>query len=528
MNRLRASSKVFLALLMLTATGPACAAPTPENAPTVASSSTSAFEWKRSTPEEQGVDSEMLLEAVRRIRDDDLDIRSLVLVRNDHIILELYVHPYDRDTLHNVKSVSKSIISALVGIALEEGILESLDQTVEEFFPQYFTEGMDESKKQITLRHLITMTAGLDLDENGPKMAKVFASDDWIRAALEAPMADDPGASFLYSTPLTHTMSGILTEASGMSLLELADARLFGPLGIETLQWTQGPRGYYFGGAELFLRPIDMAKFGQLFLHDGKWQDEQVVPAEWVAESTRNQVPDGSRGRYGYWWWLAEEEGEVTAVKAMGWGGQGITVMPQLGMVAAGTAGHPRAPDRMFRGFDPSSFTDEPLPPNPEAVAELERLVHELGNPEPQPVPPLPEIAAKISGRTWVADENPRGFRSFAFHFDADPSVFRVAVEQATEALEAEVGLDGLYRMNDTGPAGSMPDDNRLAARGRWTKENELILESHQVGNPVHATWTVRFNGDRLEATALVQPLGQSFVITAAASEPETGKTKRP
>jgi CubicO group peptidase (beta-lactamase class C family) len=122
------------------------------------------------------------------------------------------------------------------------------------------------------------MTAGLDLDENGPKMAKVFASDDWIRAAFEAPMSDDPGARFVYSTPLTHTMSGILTDTSGMSLLELADEHLFGPLGIDKLQWEQGPKGYYFGGAELFLRPIDMAKFGLLYLNDGKWQGEQIVP----------------------------------------------------------------------------------------------------------------------------------------------------------------------------------------------------------------------------------------------------------
>lgn len=193
MNRLRASSKFVLALLLLAVAGPMCTGPDPA-------------------------------EAVRRIRDESLDIRSLVLVRNDHIILELYVHPYDRDTVHNVKSVSKSVISALVGIALREGILENLDQTVVEFFPQYITDGMDERKKQITLRHLLTMTAGLDLDENGPKMARVFASDDWIRTAFEAPMATDPGTRFVYSTPLTHTMSGILTESSGMSLLELADA----------------------------------------------------------------------------------------------------------------------------------------------------------------------------------------------------------------------------------------------------------------------------------------------------------------
>jgi CubicO group peptidase (beta-lactamase class C family) len=526
MNRLRASSKVVLTLLLLAVAGPTCAGrKTPE---AVATASSPAFTWKRSTPEKQGVDSELLLKALRRIRDENLDIRSLVLVRNDHVILELYVHPYDRDTVHNVKSVSKSIISALVGIALREKILESLDQTVREFYPQYITDGMDERKKQITLRHLITMTAGLDLDENGPKMAKVFASDDWIRTAFEAPMSDDPGARFVYSTPLTHTMSGILTDTSGMSLLELADEHLFGPLGIDRLQWEQGPKGYYFGGAELFLRPIDMAKFGLLYLNDGKWQGEQIVPEAWVVESTRNQIPDGERNRYGYWWWLGEEGGEVTAIKAMGWGGQGVTVLPGLDMVAAGTAGDPRAPDRIFRDVDPSSFGNEPLPPNPEAGAELERLVRELENPKPEPVPPLPEIAKKISGRTYVLDANARDFKSFTFRFGADASTFEVESKRSTETIRAEVGLDGLYRMTDTGPAGPMPENNRLAARGRWTSDNELSLESHQIGDPIHAIWTVRFEGDRVEATAWIQPLGQSFTVTGHAASPEHAVTEEP
>ena len=196
MTRFTVLTTALLSLLI--ASGTACEVSAPE--PTQASgSSLPVFQLKRSTPEEQGVDSERLIESVRRIRDDDLDVRSLVLLRNDHIILELYVHPYDRDTLHNVKSVSKSVISALVGIALEEEVVESLDQAVGEFYPQYFTEGMDARKKTITLRHLLTMTAGLDLDENGPKMAKVFASNDWIRAAFEAPMAAD--TPMVESTP---------------------------------------------------------------------------------------------------------------------------------------------------------------------------------------------------------------------------------------------------------------------------------------------------------------------------------------
>jgi len=127
-----------------------------------------------------------------------------------------------------------------------------------------------------------------------------------------------------------------------------------------------------------------------------------------------------------------------------------------------------------------------------------------------------------------VLDANARDFKSFTLRFGADASTFEIESERSTETLRAEVGLDGLYRMTDTGPAGPMPANNRLAARGRWTSDNELNLESHQIGDPIHATWTVRFEGDRVEATAWIQPLGQSFAITGRAASLETAVTEEP
>jgi CubicO group peptidase (beta-lactamase class C family) len=151
------------------------------------------FDWEQSTPEAQGIDTRGLIRAVSRVRDEAVNLHSLILVRNGHVIFEAYVPPYDKDALHNVKSVTKSIMSALVGIALEEGILDSLDQTVSEYFPEYITDAMDPRKRSITLRHLLTMTSGLDLDENGPIMNGIFDSDDWIEATFARPMSEDPG-----------------------------------------------------------------------------------------------------------------------------------------------------------------------------------------------------------------------------------------------------------------------------------------------------------------------------------------------
>jgi CubicO group peptidase (beta-lactamase class C family) len=472
--------------------------------------------WERSTPEEQGIDSGSLAATLRKIRDEKIDIHSVVLIRNGSLVLESYVHPYGPEDLHNVKSVSKSIISALVGIALHRGDLKSLDQKVSEFYPQYFPEDADPRKKAITLRHLLTMTAGLDLDENGPKMGRVFRSDDWIRATFETEMATDPGKSFVYSTPLTHTMSGILTEATGASLREYAGEHLLGPLEIDRLQWQQGPKGYYFGGAELWLTPDAMARFGYLFLNRGRWGDRQVVPAEWVAESTSHQLTCECPGRkYGYWWWLSDKG----VYLAMGWGGQGITVAPDLDAVLVITAADHAARDEIAREIFEKAFASEegPLPPSPEGVKALQGIVKELENPAPSPLPALPETAAKISGKTWTLTGDPR-FRSVRFDFENDGRCF-VSVERSEGRGRMEVGRDGLFRLTDTGEMGNMPADNRMACRGGWSDDHTFVMEVHEMGNPLVSVATAEFTPGGLDLDVLIKPVGYRISLKGTVPE---------
>jgi len=472
------------------------------------------FVWERSTPEAQGLDSRVFLEGLKRLKEEQLDLHSLIVIRNDRIVLELYVHPYDRDTLHNVKSVSKSVISAVIGIALERGILPDLDRPVHQFFPDYFPDGVDPRKKKITLRHLVSMTSGLDLDENGPIMGGIFDADDWIRATFERPMAAEPGAAFLYSTPLTHTMSGVLTETSGKSLLELTTGLLFEPLGIEPVQWTQGPRGYYFGGAEMFLRPIDMARFGSTILHGGRWRGRQIVPAGWVHESTRNQIAaTGSDDQYGYGWWTMGGQGYA----AMGWGGQAIRMMPEANLVIVGTASDPGAIDQMFRGFQDYEPSDEPLPPNPEAVEEVEKLVRELRQPTPGPVPEPPALAKSISGRQYVLETNRQGFTHLRLDFLGGDTC-RMSLGTPSGDFDFPVGLDGVFRLVDTGSYGTLPDgENRFAHRAIWTDATTLTVESVNLGNPNQARAVYTFDGDEVDVRIAVRPLGREFELKGRA-----------
>jgi len=477
------------------------------------------FGWEQSTPEAQGIDSHSLIRALSRVRDEGINLHSLIMVRNGHVIVEAYVHPYDEDTLHDVKSVSKSVLSALVGIAREEGILNSLDQTVSAYFPEYISDDMDARKRSITLRHLLTMTSGLDLDENGPIMDGIFASDNWVEATFARPMSEDPGQRFLYSTLLTHTMSGILTRASGQSLLELSNRSLFGPLGITGIQWKQGPKGYYRGGFGLFMTPRDMAKFGLLFLNQGRWNGEQIVPTEWVLESTRDhmagiEADDG----YGYWWWrvgsfwsrLVGDYGYMAA----GWGGQRISVFRRWDMVVVATFADPEGFGKLFDDFDISSISDNPLPPNPEALQALEALVRGLQYPTPDPVPDLPPLAREISGRIYLLEgvDRPSPFKDIAFDFTRpDRSTMTIGTDKGTYRLA--VGLDGLYRTTPTDRLGRMPRDNRIAVRGRWTGDQSFAMDYMDVGDPNHVGMDVSFSEDRISISVDAEPGGWHLVL---------------
>lgn len=469
--------------------------------------------WDRAAPEEVGISSASLADMLERIKDDDIEIHSMIIVKDDKLVLEAYAHPYDRGTLHNVKSVSKSIISALVGIALREGVIDDLNETVHEHLPQYITDDMDARKKEISLWHLLTMTSGLDLDENGPISGEIFRTLDWLKATYEQPVSSDPGTAFLYSTPLTHTMSAIITESSGMSLHEFADEHLFGPLGFGEAQWRKGPQGYNFGGAELFMLPMDMAKFGYLFLNGGVWEGRQVVPAGWVEESTANKLGGISGSLYGYWWWL-DEDGWY---HASGWGGQSISVSEELDVVVAVTASDRQGAYQLFIEFvAPWLESPEALEPDPDAVARLARTIDELGHPAPEPIAFMPALAGEIAGRKYVMEWNELGTESMALAFkNNDTCVLRLETTMGDHDLIA--GLDNVYRLTDVGTLGAMPENNRRALKARWVDESTFHVSSREVGNPVYSESDFVFTGDEVEVTVRMLPLGRKITTRGKA-----------
>jgi CubicO group peptidase (beta-lactamase class C family) len=278
-------------------------------------------------------------------------LHSLIVSRGGDVIFERYYNGARRDRPANIKSASKSVISALVGLAIERGLIPSVTTPIVKYFPELAQEA-DARKREITIEHLLTMRPGLEGTSNRNYGAWV-TSRNWVRHALARPMFAAPGEEMEYSTGNTHLLSAILTRASGKSTWEFANEALARPLGFTLPQWPRDPQGIYFGGNDMLFTPRQMLAFGELYLNEGRVGGQQVLRRDWVEHSCEgrarnrrpgnpgfdaNGQPDPLREReYGYLWWVYEIRGYDTCF-AWGYGGQYIFVVPALDLVMVTTS----------------------------------------------------------------------------------------------------------------------------------------------------------------------------------------------
>lgn len=259
-------------------------------------------------------------------------VRSLLIQQNGERIAEDYFNGASAGQKINSKSASKSIISLLVGIAIDNGIIESVDDRAAEYLPQYFENISDSTKHEITIKDLLTMRAGLETT-SFHNYGRWVISDNWVRYALEQPIEEELGGRMVYSTGSSHILSAIITEASGMSTRAFANEYLFGPLNIAPGGWDRSPEGYYMGGNNLALSSEAMMRIGQMVLNGGTWNGERIVSKEWLADSFETYTRSNYNPYdYGYMWWNREVGGYKTFF-AWGHGGQYIFMLPELNAV---------------------------------------------------------------------------------------------------------------------------------------------------------------------------------------------------
>ena len=272
-------------------------------------------------------------EAARRLE----QLHALVIAcRGEIVLAEAFRGPAVERPV-NVKSVSKTVVAALCGAALDRGEIPGLEATLGELAPGLIPPGADRRVAGITLADLVTMQAGLERT-SGPSYGEWVSSPNWVADALARPVVAAPGSRMLYSTGTIHVLGAVLAEATGRSLLAQARERLGAPLGIEIPAWTRDPQGFYLGGNEMALSPLAMVRFGEMYRRRGRWEPVQVLSGQWVASSfvPRTRSPFSGLD-YGYGWFLGRTRGHRFAL-ARGFGGQLITVVPDLELVVAVTS----------------------------------------------------------------------------------------------------------------------------------------------------------------------------------------------
>ena len=474
--------------------------------------------WRSSVPEEQGMDSELLAQMFGQIEERQLNMHSVLIVRNGYLVTEAYFDPYTQNQKQQIYSVTKSVISTLVGIAIQKGYIKDTDQTLVNFFPGRGMANLDERKKAITLKDLLTLTAGLTCEDtpftNAPRMDQ---SAYWFQFMLDLPMDAQPGTKWNYCGGMVHLLSAILQETTGMSTRDFANRFLFEPMGIPNvteIHWPSDPQGRTYGMTGLWLTPREMAKLGYLYLNHGKWNDTQIFSEDWLKEATTSYITRDNGLGYGYLWTVDPEKGYYIALC---YAGQHIYVVPDKNLVIVFTAALPAT--KMNEDFFPLKAlvdnyilpavkSDQELPSNPDAELKLNAFISKAAYPRGS-VPPLPEGAQQWSGVVYQMDENPYGWETMSFEIQPGSNTILVNINRQV----VDIGSDHQFRIVGQ----SEPDQVNMLAptalRGEWINGNTLLIKSIKLGEVVgfwgEIDYLVIFSTDEINLTGKYVVSGQ-------------------
>ncbi len=303
--------------------------------------------WETSSLGSQPVDTTFIYKLFEQLKNGENKIHSVLLVKDDQLVIEEYFNGHSKDRPHDLRSTSKSIRAILMGIALDKGLIESIDDPISRYLKSPVpNKNLDERKEQITIKHLLTMSSGLDCNDWDKKSKgqedKVYKKKDWLQYTLDLPMINDPGTVSTYCSMGVVLLAEIISQASGMAIDQFAEDYLFRPLGISNVQWGHtSDKEVIPSGKRLHMTSRDMAKIGQLILNGGKWNKKQIVSEKWIEESTTPKTKITGID-YGYLWWnipFRVNGKTIVSKTATGNGGQYIMVIPEMNMVAVFTGG---------------------------------------------------------------------------------------------------------------------------------------------------------------------------------------------
>jgi CubicO group peptidase (beta-lactamase class C family) len=457
--------------------------------------------WQVSTPEEQGMDSASLARLIETVGTYKQD--SLMIIRHGRIVAEAYYAPYVAGISHDLRSVTKSVVSTLTAIELKNGLLDSVDQPVLDLFPEKKILRVDDNKRAMTIQTLLDMTSGIEWQEKAytpdETIMQMYRSPDRTEFVLSQPMSGAPGSQFYYNSGNPYVLSALITKKTGQSAFDFARKELFEPLGITSARWGRvDAQGVTDGEAGLFLAPHDMARIGYLYLHNGLWDGKQIIPSTWVDRAKEGKVSATFGYRYGNLWWSLPEKG---AYMARGRHSQLILVLPKLDVVAVMTGilrdDEFYSASRLIDDISKSVKSDTPLPSDPVAKALLAASLRQAATEKPSSVGGIPELAKAISGKTFQLDQNELHVKTFSLNFFDSDSSWVITTDtgksdRPTERFTGLMGLDGIFRKSPPATYGIN------AAKGRWLNEHTFALERRILGHGETQTWMLTFDGQKV------------------------------
>lgn len=452
-----------------------------------------AAELPRSSPEAQGVASAAVLAFVEAADKEIDSLHSFLLVRRGQVLAEGWWAPYDAQSPHALFSLSKSFTSTAVGLAIAEGKL-ALDDRVIQFFPDDLPPEPSEHLRAMRVHDLLTMSTGHETEP------RVGSETPWTKTFLAHPVPHAPGSRFLYNTPATYMLSAIVQKVTGQTVLDYLQPRLFEPLGIERPIWLASPQGITIGGYGLSVRTEDIARFGQLYLQEGRWQGKSLLPAEWVATATAKQVandqapsgltPDWQQG-YGFQFWRCQRG----AVRGDGAFGQYCIVMPEQDAVIAITAGvkdMQAVLNLVWEKLLPAMHS-ESLPPDEQSLARLTRTLRALS----LHAPAGSAAPADKLGQEYVFAANEQKLEAIALEGDADGTTLVARFDGRQQSIRCARGAWHKGRA-----AWGASPEQPIAASGAWDDDGAFTARLCFYETPFVVTVRLAFAGDEVRCNA--------------------------
>ena len=448
----------------------------------------------KNTPESLGISSQAILnfiEAAETERKDEL--HSFILLRHGKVAAQGWWAPHDSTTSHMLYSLSKSFTSTAIGLAQAEGLLSIYDPVIS-FFPDLAPEKPSGNLQNMRIKDLLRMSSG-HVDDTWRKIQQ--NQESWVGDFINIPVDFLPGTHFKYNTGATFMLSAIIQTVTGETLTDYLTPRLFEPLNIENPTWEQNMNGIDKGGTGLSIRTKDIANFGLLLLQEGRWQDKQLVPAEWIQEATALQTSNGSNPQsdwaqgYGYQFWRCRPE---KVYRGDGAFGQYCIVMPEQDAVLAitsGTSNMQAILDLVWQHLLPAMKQD-PITDDPTAQNALtEKLSNlQLSKVSGQKTSPL---AVSLKGKQFQLEDKPSGIESISFKLEeTDPVIVFTANQQA---YNLPVGWSNFANSTLT-----FPDfgQQKIASSGAWTSEDTFRVRTYLYETPYHYDFIFKFDGDQL------------------------------